>query len=97
MRCVRLNGDLAVLPLAVPLDGSFTSLKPHTKEDFQKMLTEWQEHLGSIQVSDRAVSFFNGRKGEHQGETHFKPTSFFYEEREVYGVTSVYLYPANDF
>jgi hypothetical protein len=55
MRCVRLNGDLAVLPLAVPLDGSFTGLEPHTKEDFQKMLTEWQEHLGSLQVSDRAV------------------------------------------
>ncbi|XP_023719461.1 uncharacterized protein LOC111870987 isoform X2 [Cryptotermes secundus] len=48
----ELNGDLAVLPLAVPLDGSFTSLEPHAKEDFQKMLTEWQEHLGSLQSSD---------------------------------------------
>lgn len=38
--------------------------------------------------------FFNDGQGEHQGETHFEPTSFFYEEREVYGVTSVCLYPA---
>jgi hypothetical protein len=42
----------------MPSDGSFTSLEPHTKEDFQKMLTEWQEHLGSLQVNDRAVLFF---------------------------------------
>jgi hypothetical protein len=59
MCCIRLNGDLAVLPLAVPLDGSFTNLEPHTKEDFQKMLTEWQEHLGSLQVSEEKLKIIH--------------------------------------
>ncbi|XP_069695768.1 serine-rich adhesin for platelets-like isoform X2 [Periplaneta americana] len=48
----ELNGDMAVLPLTMPLDGSFSKLESHTKEDFQKMLTDWQEHLGSLQASD---------------------------------------------
>jgi hypothetical protein len=47
---LRLNGDMGVLPLAVPVDGGFTKLESHSKEDFQKMLAEWQDHLGSLQV-----------------------------------------------
>lgn len=56
--CTRLNGDMAVLPVAMPLDGDFAKLESHSKEDFQKMLTEWQDHLGSIEVSLRAFEFF---------------------------------------
>jgi hypothetical protein len=41
---------MGVLPLSLPVDGGFAKLEPHSKEDFQKMLTEWQEHLGSLQV-----------------------------------------------
>jgi hypothetical protein len=55
MCCVRLNGDKAVLPVAVPMDGGFSKLEPHSKEDFQKMLTEWQEHLGSLRVNITVV------------------------------------------
>ena len=47
---LRLNGDMGVLPLSLPVDGGFAKLEHHSKEDFQKMLTEWQEHLGSLQV-----------------------------------------------
>ncbi|XP_021912997.1 uncharacterized protein LOC110826561 [Zootermopsis nevadensis] len=43
---------MAVLPVTVPLDGDFARLESHSKEDFQKMLAEWQEHLGSMEVSD---------------------------------------------
>ncbi|PSN45716.1 hypothetical protein C0J52_19126 [Blattella germanica] len=45
-----LNGDMAVLPLAVPLDGNIPKMDPRNKEDFQKMLTDWQEHIGSLQL-----------------------------------------------
>jgi hypothetical protein len=59
---IRLNGDMAVLPLTVPLDGSFAKLEPHSKEDFQKMLKEWQEHLGSLQVSHITINFVEQAK-----------------------------------
>ncbi|XP_067007504.2 serine-rich adhesin for platelets [Anabrus simplex] len=48
----EINGDMALLPLTVPLDGPMPKLEPHSKEDFQKMLSDWQEHLGSMQASD---------------------------------------------
>ncbi|XP_012268335.2 serine/arginine repetitive matrix protein 2 isoform X2 [Athalia rosae] len=46
----ELNGDMAVLP-----DSGVATVYPkmeHIKEDFAKMLTDWQEHIGSLQASD---------------------------------------------
>jgi hypothetical protein len=67
---LRLNGDIGVLPLSLPVDGGFAKLEPHSKEDFQKMLTEWQEHLGSLQVLS-PKSHVSCRVGMLQHKTSF--------------------------
>jgi hypothetical protein len=65
-----------VLPLSLPVDGGFAKLEPHSKEDFQKMLTEWQEHLGSLQVLG-PKSYVNCKVGMLQDNTNFTFFSFF--------------------
>ncbi|XP_063237736.1 uncharacterized protein LOC134539545 isoform X2 [Bacillus rossius redtenbacheri] len=42
----ELNGDIAVLPRAM------SKHEGHSKEDFHKVLSDWQEHVGSMQASD---------------------------------------------
>ncbi|XP_049860151.1 peroxisome proliferator-activated receptor gamma coactivator 1-alpha isoform X3 [Schistocerca gregaria] len=46
------NSDSSVLPVTIPQEGSLSRIDHSNKEDFQKMLLDWQEHLGSLQVSD---------------------------------------------
>lgn len=50
----RLNGDMAVLPVS-----GVASVYPKMEslsEDFAKVLNDWQEHLGFLEVS------FNSKK-----------------------------------
>lgn len=44
----RLNGDLAVLPVS-GVAGVIPKME-NIKEDFAKVLTDWQEHIGYLQV-----------------------------------------------
>ena len=44
----RLNGDLAVLPI-LGVAGIIPKIE-NIKEDFAKVLTDWQEHIGYLQV-----------------------------------------------
>ncbi|XP_015597139.1 serine/arginine repetitive matrix protein 2 isoform X2 [Cephus cinctus] len=46
----ELNGDIAVLPVSGV--ASVIPKMEHTKEDFAKVLTDWQEHIGYLQASD---------------------------------------------
>jgi len=73
---LRLNGDMGVLPLSLPVDGGFAKLESHSKEDFQKMLTEWQEHLGSLQVLS-PKTHVGCRIGMLQDKTNFTLLIFF--------------------
>ena len=41
---------MAVLPLTVPLNGNIKRIEP--KDDYQKLLIDWHEHLGSLQVNE---------------------------------------------
>nr|CAD7569218.1 unnamed protein product [Timema californicum] len=43
----ELNGDMAVLPMS-----TLPKMDPSCREDFHKVLCDWQDHLGSMQVSD---------------------------------------------
>nr|CAD7453305.1 unnamed protein product [Timema tahoe] len=43
----ELNGDMAVLPMS-----TLPKMDPSCREDFHKVLCDWQDHLGSLQVSD---------------------------------------------
>ena len=46
----RLNGDLAILPVS-GVAGVIPKME-NIKEDFTKVLTEWQEHIGYLQASE---------------------------------------------
>lgn len=67
---------MGVLPLSLPLDAGFAKLEPHSKEDFQKMLTDWQEHLGSLQVLS-PKTHVGCRIGMLQDKTNFTILFFF--------------------
>ncbi|XP_046383737.1 uncharacterized protein LOC124154201 isoform X2 [Ischnura elegans] len=47
----ELSSDIPTLSMG-SLDGSFSRGDTGYKEDFHKLLTDWNEHLGSLQVSD---------------------------------------------
>ncbi|CAG2055445.1 unnamed protein product, partial [Timema podura] len=40
----ELNGDMAVLPMS-----TLPKMDPSCREDFHKVLCDWQDHLGSMQ------------------------------------------------
>ena len=58
----RLNGDMAVLPLAVPFNGDIAKMYPSTKDDYKKMLTDWDEHLRTLQVKHLFCSWTHNKK-----------------------------------
>ncbi|KAG8223571.1 hypothetical protein J437_LFUL003035 [Ladona fulva] len=47
----ELSSDIPTLSMGT-MEGSLSRIDSGYKEDFQKLLTDWNEHLGSFQVSD---------------------------------------------
>lgn len=48
----RINGDVALIPVSSQFDTDITSLStsPPSKEDFQKLLCDWQQFI-NVDVS----------------------------------------------